>query len=137
MVNRVLFETEYWRIELNSDQAYLGRCVVVLKRECGELSGMSEEEMKDFLVVVKKIEGTMKKVFGAVMFNWTCMMNNAYKENDEVAQVHFHVRPRYDEKVEFGGEVFEDGEFGPHYDNYRREIASDKVLGEIVSALGG
>ncbi|MBU3923784.1 MAG: HIT family protein, partial [Nanoarchaeota archaeon] len=72
-----LFETKFWRVELNRDQAYLGRCVVVLKRECSSLSLVKEVEMVDFLKVIKKIEKKIRKVFGAENFNWSCLMNNS------------------------------------------------------------
>ncbi|MBU3924037.1 MAG: HIT domain-containing protein [Nanoarchaeota archaeon] len=136
MVKLILFGTKFWRVELNRDQAYLGRCVVVLKRECSSLSLVKEVEMVDFLKVIKKIEKKIKKVFGAEIFNWSCLMNNSCKDNDEVAQVHWHVRPRYREAVVVGGKRFVDKEFGHHYDNRRREIVSDKVLWEIVGRLG-
>jgi diadenosine tetraphosphate (Ap4A) HIT family hydrolase len=131
-----LFETDFWKVELSPEQYYLGRCAVSLKRECGELSGLTDEEILDLLKIVKDLEARMKKVFGATMFNWTCLMNDAWKEtNDRKPRVHFHVRPRYKDKVEFEGVVFEDENFAHHYDRKIEKDISDEVFEKIAEAL--
>ena len=72
-----VYETEFWLIKLSPEQTYLGRSVIVLKRKCGEFSGLTHEEAIDFIDnVVKKLENGYKDAFGAVMFNWCCLMNN-------------------------------------------------------------
>lgn len=135
-MNLKIYNTKYWEIYLSSEQYYLGRCVVVLKRECGELSGLTEEEFSDFLGVIKNLERALKKAFGTTMFNWTCMMNNAYKEeNNENPRVHFHMRPRYKDRVKFAGIVFEDKEFGHHYKRKAEKEVSEDVLGKIVERI--
>lgn len=86
--DKIIFETPYWFIKLMPKQLYLGRCVIVLKRKCGNLAGLNQEEVIDFSEVVKKLEGTLRKTFQATMFNWTCLMNDAYKEAPPNPQVH-------------------------------------------------
>lgn len=136
VMNFDIYDTKYWEIVLASEQYYFGRCVVVLKRECGELSGLTNEEFLDLLEIIKKFEGIMKKEFGATMFNWTCLMNDAYKEtNDEMPQVHFHVRPRYKNKVEFTGVTFEDEGFAHHYERKIKKEISEEVLQKIVERM--
>lgn len=56
---------------LAKDQSYFGRCVIVLKRDCGTLAEVTQEEMLDFLKLVQKYEATFKKEYGAVMFNYS------------------------------------------------------------------
>ena len=110
-----VLETENWNVFTMTDQRYLGRCVVVLKRHCGDLSGINDEEMLDFINVVRKLEFSAKKAFNATMFNWTCLMNLAYQVNPPNPQVHWHFRPRYNHEVDFAGKVFIDPNFGHHY----------------------
>nr|WP_243686874.1 hypothetical protein [Methanobacterium formicicum] len=47
-------ETEHWLIILAPDQRNLGTCVVALKRDEKELSGLKDEEWEDLALVVKK-----------------------------------------------------------------------------------
>lgn len=130
--------TKYWKIILSPEQYYFGRCVVILKRECGELSKLTDEEFLDLLEIIKKFETVMKKEFGATMFNWTCLMNNAYKEtNNETPQVHFHVRPRYKNKVEFAENTFKDEEFAHHYERKIEKEISREALQKIVEKMKG
>lgn len=56
--NRLLFDRPHWKILLNPDQTYLGRCLVILKRPCGDLAEVTEDEIIEFLGIVKKIESS-------------------------------------------------------------------------------
>ena len=77
----LILETKHWRVILSYSHGYLGRCIIILKKHCGELSGLTKEEWNDFGEVATKMEDALKKAFGAVMFNWTSMMNDAYISN--------------------------------------------------------
>lgn len=137
--NIPIFETTHWEIALMNKQRYLGRCVVVLKRNCGDLSELTNEEMLDFLAVVRELEDLLRKTFNATMFNWSCLMNAAYRESPPNPQVHWHFRPRYNHPVEFANELFEDPNFGEHYlshslDNAGRIVAPE-LQAQIVSEL--
>jgi len=57
----LLVETHHWLIILAPDQKNLGTCVVALKRDEIELSGLTNEEWFDFSYVVKKLEKSIKK----------------------------------------------------------------------------
>ena len=107
---------------------------MTLKRHCGDLAELKKEELLDFLEVVRNLESALKKAFGAVMFNWTCLMNNAYQAKIPQPHVHWHFKPRYDKKVKFAGLVFEDLEFGHHYS--REEIkVSDIIQKKIIEKI--
>jgi diadenosine tetraphosphate (Ap4A) HIT family hydrolase len=135
-MNLNIYETKFWNIELSTEQYYLGRCYIVLKRECQELSSLTEEEFSDLLVIIKDLEKALKKAFGANMFNWTCMMNDAWKDtNDRKPQVHFHMRPRYKDKVEINGTIFEDKEFAHHYIRKIEKDISEEVTQEIIKKI--
>ena len=131
----LIFETKHWRITLTSDQTYLGRSYMDLKGERGSLSELTQEEIIDFFEFVKKFESTLKRAFGAVMFNWTCLMNDAYKEKPYNPHVHFHVRPRYDKEVEFAGETFADPNFAEHYKRGVKREVSDEIRKQIIEKI--
>jgi diadenosine tetraphosphate (Ap4A) HIT family hydrolase len=135
----LVFETPYWKIILMDEQRYLGRCVVVLKRSCGDLAELNKEETLDFFEVVQKLGNLLRKTFDATMFNWACLMNRAYRETPPNPQVHWHFRPRYNHKVEFAGEIFEDPNFGTHYlretDEGGSRIVTPALQSKIVAEL--
>jgi diadenosine tetraphosphate (Ap4A) HIT family hydrolase len=135
----LIFESPHWKVILLDEQKYLGRCVVVLKRKCGDLAELEQDEILDFFEVVRKMESLFRKTFDATMFNWACLMNNAYRETPPDPQVHWHFRPRYNHKVEFEGEIFEDPNFGSHYLRGAGEggdrVVSSELQGKIVAEL--
>lgn len=133
----IIYETTNWKIILTDDQNYLGRCIVVLKRKCGDLAELEEDEILDFFAVVKKMENVFKQTFNATMFNWTCLMNNAYQTTPANPQVHWHLRPRYNHIVTFAGETFKDPNFGHHYirDEEARRDVSDELFEKILTTL--
>jgi len=110
-----IIETPYWEVILMDKQLYLGRSVVVLKRPCGDMAELNQEEILDFFDLVRKLESALRQTFGATMFNWGCLMNDAYRETLPKPQVHWHFRPRYDHAVQFAGQTFADPNFGHHY----------------------
>lgn len=124
-----IMETPCWTVFLNPDQYYLGRSVVVAKRKVGDLADLTKDEWLDFANLVKNYEAALKKTFGATMFNWTCLMNDAYKNDPPVPQVHWHVRPRYIKPAVFEGIEFEDREFGHHYARHTdREVPTENLI---------
>lgn len=128
-------ETEYWEVVLSKNQYYLGYSIINLKRACENLSGLKQEEILDFFDIVVWFEKRLKEVFGASMFNWSCLMNNSYKSEEIPAQVHWHARPRYKNKVEFAGEVFVDEVFAHHYDKNKTKFVSEDILNEIANEI--
>lgn len=131
-----IFETSFWLVKIyKNDQIYLGRSYVILKRACGDLADITTEELLDFHEIVKKYELAFRKAFGAVMFNWTCLMNSAYQNNPPDPQVHWHVRPRYDKPVEFGGELFTDKVFGHHYERNTERSISEELKSQIIKMV--
>lgn len=135
MEENILYETKYWKIKLNSNQYYLGMCAVSLKRECNDLAELKQEEILDFLEIIKNLEKAIKKAFQPTLFNWSSLMNHAYKSENPKPQVHFLAWPRYKEKVNFAGEVFEDKEFTNHYDGEARRQVSKEVMNKIIEKI--
>lgn len=127
-----IYETPYWEVFLNPDQYYLGRLVVVAKRDVGFMSDLTKDEWLDFLELSKKIESSFKKDFGATMFNWTCLMNHAYQVDNPKPRVHWHFRARYSKPVTFQGITFEDKEFGHHYANGTNNVLPLEIENLII-----
>ena len=130
-----IYETKLYKVFLAPEQSYLGRCVIISKRHCESLSDLNQKELDDFLELIKKIESTSKKAFGATMFNWTCLMNNSYRKMPYHPHIHWHFRPRYEHKVEFAGVTFEDPDFGNHYDKTRTQNVSIEVKKKIIEKI--
>lgn len=133
----VIYKTKYWTINLSPDQSYLGRCYVSLNRHNGDLDSVTSEEWKEFPKIIKGLENSLRKAFKATMFNWTCLMNNAYREKAPNPHVHWHFRPRYNHSVTLYGLTFEDPEFGYHYAREKErsfELDSEKLI-KIASRI--
>lgn len=114
-----IFETKFWRIVLARNQFLLGRCVLHLKRHVPNLSGLDENELLDWYNLVGQLEEALRLAFGPRLINWSCLLNNSYREYPPNPHVHWWAVPRYDRKVEIGGVAFEDLDFGSPYDHSR------------------
>jgi diadenosine tetraphosphate (Ap4A) HIT family hydrolase len=106
--------TQFWKVVMTDDQMYLGRLVIKTITPRLSLPEITEEEQKDFFILIKKLESFFKDEIGATMFNYSCLMNNAYRDG-ETPHVHFHFRPRYQNPVTILGHTFSDPNFGEHY----------------------
>lgn len=126
-----LLETTHWNVFLMKDQHYLGRCVIVAKRKVANMTDLLDDEWLDFAKLVKKLEAALKKAFNATLFNWTCLMNNAYQNNPPDPQVHWHFKPRYAKEVIFEGIRWVDEEFGYHYKNGTLREVPEQVFVKI------
>jgi len=136
-MDRQIFESTYWKVELTGDQLYLGRSYVSCKTKRESLSELTDEEFSDLHTVTKKYENLLKKTFGATLFNRACLMNHAFRNKPYTPHVHFHVRPRYDRDITIDGEVFHDPNFGDH--NHltatMEKRVSEEVFAEILKTL--
>lgn len=130
----LVYETKHYKIYLY-DQSYLGRCAIVSKRHIQNLSECTSEEQIDFFKVVALLEKSMKKAFNATMFNWTCLMNHAYRAEKPNPHLQWHFRPRYKETAIFAGEKFTDPDFGEHYDETRKKNISKETKEQIIKEI--
>lgn len=133
--NHPIFETERWMVSLSSDQGYLGRCYVTLKEHKSDLADLTTEEWLEFSGVVKTLEEATRQAFGATLFNWGCLMNNAFQSSPALPHIHWHVRPRYQKPVLFEDIEFVDPEFGHHYDRQQKNIVDEITLRKIRSTI--
>ena len=128
-------QTEHWNIYLSHNQTYLGRCLIALKRHTPDLAKLERAEWDDFVSLIEKLETSLLRSFEPSLFNWACLMNNAYQEKIPNPHVHWHLVPRYSHAVEFKGEVFEDLEFGHHYDSKKSRNISPNLRQILISRI--
>lgn len=130
-----IHETQHWRICLAPNQSLIGRCVIHLKRHAGDLADLSDDELCDFLDVLKLVEESIRTAFNATMFNWSCYMNHSYREDPPIPHVHWWAVPRYAHAVSFGERTFEDPHFGEPYDHDRWLDLPKSLREEIVGKI--
>ena len=134
---QVIFENEHWLATLSANQGYLGTLFIELNGHKEALSELSDAEWSSFAVLCRQVEAAEKRAFGAVMFNWSCLMNNFYKTLPAKPHVHWHVRPRYDKDVVIGDHTLVDPNFGHHYDKAHLAHISPALKVEISERLQG
>lgn len=89
-----LYSSENFEVVFESwCQEFPGYCIISSKKE--NLSELTSEEWIEIGKLEKELERVIKKIFDATMFNFACLMNNAYRDL-EIPHVHFHFVPRYD-----------------------------------------
>ena len=114
----LLFTSDDWKVFLSKDQTYLGRSIVVLNRHTGSLSDLYPEEWMALQSAIIKIESVYRRLLGAQLFNWTCLMNDAFKQAEPQPHVHLHVRPRYAIPPMIEDNAYPDPNFGHHYQSH-------------------
>jgi len=133
--NTPLFETNKWAISLAPNQADLGRCYVTLKEHKGDMAELTSEEWLEFADIAKTLEGAIRRAFGADLFNWSCLMNNAFQVSPALPHVHWHLRPRYAQPVIFEGTEFSDPLFGHHYNSGLSKALNSKMMNKLHAAI--
>lgn len=129
----LLYEDEYWYLFLADKQDYAGRCIIVCKQHCESISALGTEQWLSLKNIMTNAETMLKFELGADAFNWSCLMNDAYKKDDPAPHIHFHLRPRYAKPVHIGDAVFTDKKFGHHYNN--KAASLDKNTSQIIFEL--
>jgi len=99
----LIYETAFWLVVLAPNQSLLGRCIVHLKRHCGDGAETTREEHLDWLDTITVIETVLHSAFSATMFNPSCYMNLAFKERSPDPHIHSWIVPRYDHTVKVAG----------------------------------
>ena len=73
-------------------QEFPGQCIISSYKE--SLSELTSDEWIELGLIEKELERICKKIFDSTMFNFACLMNNAYRDNEK-PHVHYHFLPRY------------------------------------------
>lgn len=115
-----LYKNDNWTAYLADNQNYIGRCIVVCNHHIESVSDLSAEQWNALKQIINILESAVKHSFGADLFNWACLMNNAYKSESPGPHIHFHMIPRYKNTVVINGKEYNDREFSHHYDNKKK-----------------
>ena len=118
----LLYQSSHWSVYLADVQDYAGRCILVLNRHCGSLSELNISEWIELKTLIDRLESIYKEVLGAELSNWSCLLNDFYKETTPNPHLHLHVRPRYKNPIVINNHLYEDLEFAHHY-ALKKEIA--------------
>lgn len=109
----ILYKSKYWKVVFVSwCQEFVGDCIISCNKE--SLSELTNDEWVELGKLEKELERVTKKLFGATMFNFACLMNNAYRDNEK-PHVHFHFVPRYKNKLKIFNKVYKDKHFGYNF----------------------
>lgn len=110
-----LYKGVYWNvIFVNWCQEFLGDCIIASSQEKEKLSDLTVDEWAELGIIEKELERVCKKLFNSTMFNFACLMNNAYRDNEK-PNVHFHFIPRYKNKLFIFNKVYVDKRFGYNF----------------------
>ncbi len=131
----LLYEDEYWMLFLADEQDYIGRSILVLKRHCASLSELNEEEWKVLHNLIQRFETCALQVLGADVCNWSCLMNNFFKEEVPNPHLHIHCRPRLKKPVVVGDNTYADTEFGHHYALKKEAVVTSEDRAVLFSRM--
>jgi len=109
-------------------QDHPGYCIIGNDKE--SLSYLSSEAWKELGQIEKELERVCKKVLGATMFNFCCLMNNAYRDNEK-PHVHYHFVPRYKNELKLFGKTYKDKHFG--YNFWKWDLSRFKSQKDIFN----
>ena len=98
-----IYEGNNWTIVfVDWCQEFVGDCIISCDKE--QLSELTDEDWKELGKLEKELERVCKKLFNATMFNFACLMNNAYRDNEK-PHVHFHFIPRYKNELKIFNKI--------------------------------
>lgn len=100
-------------------QEFVGQCIVSCDKE--SLSELSTDDWIELGLVEKELERITKKLFDSTMYNFCCLMNNAYKDNKK-PHVHFQFLPRYQKERIILNKKYIDKHFGYNFWKWSNSI---------------
>lgn len=110
-----LYQSKYWEVVfVKWTQEFVGDCIISSVPRKESLSDLTDEEWIELGKIEKELERICKKLFNATMFNFACLMNNAYRDNEK-PHVHFHFIPRYKNDLKSFNKVYKDRHFGYNF----------------------
>lgn len=108
-----LYKGKYWEvIFIESTQEFVGQCIISNNKKA--LNELSNDEWVELGKIEKELERITKKLFNSTMYNFSCLMNNAYRDGD-IPHVHFHFIPRYRDDIVLFNKTYRDKHFGYNF----------------------
>lgn len=124
-----LYKSKNWEVVFcDWCQEFPGQCIVSSNKE--SLSELTDEEWIEVGKLEKELERVTKKIFNATMYNFACLMNNAYRDNEK-PHVHFHFIPRYKNDLKLFNKVYKDKHFG--YNLWKWSLSRFKRQNDIFT----
>lgn len=124
-----LYKGNNWEVVfVNWCQEFPGQCIVSCNKE--NLSELSDIDWIELGQIEKELERVTKKVFGSTMYNFACLMNNAYRDNEK-PHVHFHFIPRYNGVRIILNKKYKDKHFG--YNMWKWALSKFKSQKDIFT----
>lgn len=124
-----IYKGNTWEVVfVNWCQEFPGDCIISCDKE--KLSDLSNEDWIELGIIEKELERIMKKIFNATMFNFACLMNNTYRDNEK-PHVHFHFIPRYNGERIILNKKYIDVHFG--YNMWKWALDENKSQKDIFS----
>jgi diadenosine tetraphosphate (Ap4A) HIT family hydrolase len=126
----LLVRTAHWRISVRPVQVTLGSLIVSSNNKSAGLSSLSKSESGELGFVFALASKILDDAFSPYVINFLGLMLVD-------PRVHFHLIPRYEYPLAFGGQKWEDKSFPAMLTSLESErtSASDESLGEIFSVL--
>lgn len=124
-----LYKGKYFEVVFEDwCQEFVGACIISGHKEA--LSEMTKEEWEELGILEKELERVCKKLFNTTMFNFACLMNNAYRDNEK-PHVHFWFVPRYKNTLQLFGKIYKDKHFG--YNFWKWSLSKFKCQKDIFT----
>ncbi len=118
-----------WTAQLHDDQTYLGRMIIALNRPAEiDWLDLEDADYTEYFRIARRCKQALTELFAPDMFNHATLRN-------EWRQQHVHLIPRYIEKREFAGLVFEDKRWGKNWPPYDKVSLPMEKLMEIRAAI--
>jgi len=95
----------HWSVSVASEQNYLGKCIVALRRHDEDFLALTEDERDEMWVAACAVRDALSRLFAPDHFNYQVLGNS-------VRHVHMHLTPRYTSAREFAGMTFTDEHWG-------------------------
>jgi diadenosine tetraphosphate (Ap4A) HIT family hydrolase len=96
---------QHWRVAVNRDQNYLGKCIVALRRHEEDFLDLRADEREEMWEAARTVRDALTRCFQPDHFNYQVLGNS-------VRHVHMHLTPRYRAPREFAGLTFTDEHWG-------------------------
>lgn len=127
----ILYKSNNWEVVfVDWCQEFPGQCILSSNKE--SLSDLSNNEWIELGILEKELERVCKKLFNSTMFNFACLMNNAYRDNEK-PHVHYHFVPRYKNELKLFGKVYKDKHFG--YNFWKWALSKFKCQKDIFTKV--
>jgi len=96
---------QHWSVAVATEQNYLGKCIVALRRHEEDFLALTEDERNEMWDAARGVRDALARCFAPDHFNYQVLGNS-------VRHVHMHLTPRYTSPREFGGVTFTDAHWG-------------------------